>query len=260
MRKGLSGSEITFQCESHWPFSAVYVRKAGEGTAAQGEYCKELGEEVCPQIYDIDMNNNYYHMEILKDPSLKLLPGFFNQAKFLLQKYVWPRALLYQDSSWREKLVEFADSFRCNIRNRLYELYPEIRPQHMIHGDPTLANMMLRIGKTVDLVLIDPIRPINKVPGHREVDLGKMLQSTFGWEQHLGMSLEYDAHRARNDILSQESGLSVDKAYFWCAIHLLRTIPYLQAEGIKADWTWSKIDDLRLRSGWNIGRQRTANT
>jgi hypothetical protein len=246
MKKGLSGAVVEHQCESEWPFNAAYVRKMGKGTAAQGKYCKELGDTVCPYIFDIDEDFDCYHMEVLKEPSTYVLPYLFAPAKRLLQKHVWARQLPMEQFDWREDLVRFAKDFDLDIKARVYELYPTLRSQNMIHGDPTLANMMFRTAGNVDLVIIDPIRPMGKIPGYKEVDLGKMLQSSLGWEAQLGMVLKFDQSQAKRAILDDESNITRERTYFWCMIHFMRTIPYLSAANMGSSWVWEQIYDLRL--------------
>jgi hypothetical protein len=76
-------------------------------------------------------------------------------------------------------------------------------------------------------VLIDPIRATEVVPDSPAVDIGKMLQSAYGWEHakyNNGM-LAY-THNDIADIVNDEELLEVGEA--WAVIHVMRAIPYVK--------------------------------
>jgi hypothetical protein len=102
----------------------------------------------------------------------------------------------------------------------------------LTHGDPTLDNMMWRdFGERFEeeqVVLIDPIPPTVEVPQLMAVDYGKVLQSALGYER-----IRYNDNAWPGaDLDHAESlldGLSFDEqraAWYWCAVHFLRAVPY----------------------------------
>lgn len=111
----------------------------------------------------------------------------------------------------------------------------------LIHGDPTLANLMRRTG-SLENVLIDPKPPGNGIPSFRTVDIGKMLQSMLGWESVLagGALPRYDIH-----FLSNFSEVDARRAVFWCMIHLMRI---MQREKSGEIFEWADHASQKLRS------------
>lgn len=219
MRKGWSGARIEVQ-ENR-------VLKYGENLHTQAIYCRYLGEVVCPQIYDF--TSSWYAMEKLDEPDPSMYPALLEAAKSKLEAEVWNKGEPRDGDSWRMELLGFCFCLGYNIGRFLDQLYPHSVRHMCIHGDPTLANMMIR--KPGHVILIDPIRPRGKIPALREVDLGKMLQSAIGWEA-LVMAWPVDGAIAEAVILEGEGITTVRKAWFWCAVHLMRILghgPYSDA-------------------------------
>ncbi|MGB2791296.1 MAG: hypothetical protein WBC29_01965 [Candidatus Moraniibacteriota bacterium] len=99
----------------------------------------------------------------------------------------------------------------------------------LTHGDPTLDNVMAR--RDGSLVLIDPIPATRAVPDLRCVDLGKILQSCVGFEKARYGKMEW-ASSPGTLWLSEIAGDNEARAAkYWCAVHLLRAIPYMKDKG-----------------------------
>jgi len=96
-----------------------------------------------------------------------------------------------------------------------------------IHGDPTVENVMQRDGR---VVLIDPLPANEYIPPIVAVDVGKMLQSVFGYEEHLrpdepGLDLDDRMSIAKGLTGTFTRNDELVARYFFCA-HIARLIPY----------------------------------
>ncbi len=125
----------------------------------------------------------------------------------------------------------------------LHSLYPDFSERPcLIHGDPTLANLMQRGHQ---YVLIDPLPPKVHVPSLREIDLAAMLQSAAGWETML------DPHGwPRGDfevlaavVLNGETTQTKARAYFWAAYKCARILFHDRCPDTSA---WARIWLLRF--------------
>lgn len=101
-------------------------------------------------------------------------------------------------------------------------------PTCLTHGDPTWDNVMFRDDT---MVLIDPLPATTAVPDIRAVDLGKMMQSVVGFE-----GARYGAIHTLCDVEPHDvEALCANAnewlaAQYWCAVHLLRAVPYMDEE------------------------------
>lgn len=102
-----------------------------------------------------------------------------------------------------------------------------VLPRCLTHGDPTFANAMLR-GR--HLVMTDPLPATPHMGDVRAVDIGKILQSAFGyevkrfrWKKHLQLS-PGDVWRLAREI-AQDSDEAYAAMYF-AAVHFVRLLPY----------------------------------
>lgn len=101
----------------------------------------------------------------------------------------------------------------------------------VIHGDPTAANLlrapmsMRKPRYNYDYRWIDPLhRPY--IPGDAHVDLGKMFQSCWGYEDILRGSTTATFDKVLAKDLAAEVGMNFNLAYDWATIHLMRLLPY----------------------------------
>lgn len=177
------------------------VIKTGPGCQQEGVYCQLLGPEVAPEIYAIIPDG--YVMEALqqiKGDAFQLI-----QIEELLRTKVWSRPALpvSTDYSWKDKLGEFGITV----------------PEHaivsepcLVHGDPTVSNALVRVRRSVDLIMCDPRPPRDFIPQYRETDMGRILQSYLGWEQ-----AAYGWAKARyyEPLFMTDKSLRA-AAYFWC--------------------------------------------
>lgn len=92
-----------------------------------------------------------------------------------------------------------------------------------IHGDPTLANLVY---DGFEPFWIDPLqRPY--IPNMACVDVGKMFQSCWGYEQILcKMKNVPQFNRRVAEELAEAAGVNFEDAFKWCIVHLIRLLPY----------------------------------
>jgi hypothetical protein len=200
----------------------------------QARYCKHLGEIICPRIIRPTLTG--YVMERLTPMRYPKDVACADQVLLnmvdALAKHVWAHDVApgRGNETWKEHLILWADAWVYDVRSVLKKLYPCAMLQMRIHGDPTLSNFMWRVPDK-EFVIADPIEPVGKVPGLLEVDLGKMLQSALGWEALTvtGWVHLLPRHALVDAVLNGFSEVSRKRAWFWCFIHLLRTIPYSKA-------------------------------
>lgn len=114
----------------------------------------------------------------------------------------------------------------------------------LTHGDPTFDNMMLR--HDGQFVIIDPIPATPAVPDLIAVDMGKVLQSCFGFER-----IRYGGQWSRvsptlPDIFLSMIGSNIEcqAALYWCAVHLVRAIPYMESQEVKDELGWLTLHVL----------------
>lgn len=212
-RTGFSGARVTV-------YDTVAV-KNGDGVGDQGRYAQWLYDNV-PQhvtVRVLDCWSHLYLMEklepisVVDDKSIAWYIGGLCSSLSCL--HVYPA---YVPSTWQKDFLEWSPSPQLSAH--MQRTYPEISREdgRLIHGDPTLSNLMKR--PSGQLVLIDPIRPVGKIPSYAEVDYGKVLQSLIGWEHvSYGWPLCREALPIAGAIVSK-------KAMFWLSVHLHRIRPY----------------------------------
>lgn len=144
------------------------VVKIGPGCQQEGSFCQHLGKEVAPEVYSIIPNG--YVMEALQP--VKRSPRLLRDIEFTLMTRVWSRPALpiSNDVSWKEKLAVFGVHAPGWVINSI---------PCLVHGDPTVSNVLVRED---DLILCDPRPPRDFIPQNKETDMGRIIQSLYGWE------------------------------------------------------------------------------
>lgn len=212
------------------------VIKIGPGTYNQAKYMVHLSCNRTPAIYSSWPDG--YAMEKLDEPDLSTtehIRTLLHMAKLALEKEFWCRAPTQTIgfASWKLELDAWAEDYPWlqGMVHRLYNFADPMR-ECLIHGDPTLANCMKRDNK---LVFIDPLRPGGKIPNFAEVDLGKLLQSALGWEHALVSSVPMPWGGMSSELLIGMDELQQRRAWFWCAVHCARLVPYATETRIR-EW------------------------
>ena len=216
------------------------VTKSGgipERTREQGEWLIQHGSHVFPNVVSLlddgyimekldyidywDIDNSFVHVALLRHvwSQPAVVPPTTNTHRLLKEKM---QATIDHHLSG---IISSATAAAI-IANATAAAVGAYRLKHSLtHGDPTAENVMSREG--YGNVLIDPIRATEVVPDSPAVDIGKMLQSAYGWEHakyNNGM-LAY-SHNDIADIVNDEELFEVGEA--WAVIHVMRAIPYVK--------------------------------
>lgn len=235
---GMSGAEIV-------------VSKRGPGCLDQGLYCAQLGPAVAPHVLALHKKHPHgeegYDMEILAPFTLfdRRFNDVLHAMASLLADQVWCHpwggAVAWHGEldAWLNVRAPWLLHAFC----ALYDTQPMPGEYCKIHGDPTVANLMIR-PTTAQLIITDPLRPRGKIPPLREVDIGKLLQSAVGWERVLsgarGPNLgDINTYHDIESWLHCFGADCVRKSWFWCAVHLARTVSYCRAKGAHHIATWA---------------------
>lgn len=177
------------------------IIKIGPGCQQEGAFCQLLGKDVCPDIYAIIPDG--YVMEKLNEVSPYEMEdrNFLNKVVDLLKNKVWNRPAISTtlDTDWRDNLRIYGVKTPDWVVPKDYCL---------VHGDPTVSNLLSRNGH---LVIADPRPPRDYIPQCRETDLGRILQSWHGWEV---VAYGYKGHHWNKPYFKND--LEEDRAKFWC--------------------------------------------
>lgn len=191
------------------------VVKLGPGCQQEGVFCQYLGKEIAPEIYAIIPNG--YVMEALR-PAPRTA-DLLRLIEIQLATHVWNRPELPSsaDTYWYESLKKYG----VEVPSWLSLTKP-----CLVHGDPTVSNALMRYGpefRKLSLVMCDPRAPREYIPQVRETDMGRILQSFYGWEE-----IAYNAEHIKFDcpkfLYDRELA---PKATFWCGAAVAR-IEYLE--------------------------------
>lgn len=134
----------------------------------------------------------------------------------------------YPNPGWRDRLVAHLREIYPDERlvDRVSDL-PEVDEPRLIHGDPTLANLI-----TLSTGAVRWIDPLYRtwVPGSPLVDRGKLLQSAWNYENVLdGRTICPNRDLVRLAL----DGLSVSERYHahtWFYVHVARLLRYHSPE------------------------------
>lgn len=215
----------------------------------QASYMMLLGGKVCPLVFLV--TDDYYVMEELSEEFAHDVT--WTEYKKFLWTRVWDRPYPKEiDLSWKFKLYQYLKDaeyewLAVRIRDLCNERKYRQKDYCLIHGDPTLANLLWcrRYG---ELRICDPLQPKGKIPPVREVDMGKVLQSVIGWEEVIHGS-DFNLDMIKESLfLEDEDDIVRELSLTWLCIHLVRILPYAKMN--ERDDIAQKIrkvlDDLRV--------------
>ena len=130
---------------------------------------------------------------------------------------------------WPSDVASYAYKIAPDLAQHLgSHLTPGCSPPVVTHGDPTLDNLMSREG-TGDPVFVDPLPPERHTPPVRALDVGKALQSLWGWhEVEYGKGHPQLARRTEitRKLLSPLPLYEINACWAFAAYHLIRALPY----------------------------------
>jgi hypothetical protein len=237
---GHSGAEITL---IHNACIKTGEGEVGRRVAAQGDFIDSLAgraKESFPTIFG--RWSNGYAMERLTPAGRR--PISTATIVNTLRLSVWPQpARVAVDWEAHKdylffRLLELNDDIvpsRLKVLEWFAKSLATVRELDLTpcltHGDPTRDNVMCRAcgGRYREPVLIDPIPARPEVPDLLAVDLGKILQSVYGYELILeGIAPRQYTYEgcpeAFESVSTQHDRMA---AHYFMAFHFLRLLPYM---------------------------------
>jgi hypothetical protein len=230
--RGISGAVITDNNDGTVTKSGGLV----ERTREQGEWIIKHGGNVFPK--NVKIIEDGYTME-----KLEYIEYYFVGSDFsieTLKNHVWTQRAIVPPTKNTSVLLEqkMAHTFDKHLKDVLDDQvrsaiiqdaskagHGAYKLRHCLsHGDPTAENIMVRPGH--GMVFIDPIRATEVVPDSPAVDVGKVLQSAYGWED-AKYSTEMVAYLPSDikDVLRDDELFAVGQS--WAVVHIMRAIPYV---------------------------------
>ena len=217
-----------------------WLRKIGdEGVGDQGAYMHRLATlGIGPEVRSLGVRS--YVIQRMQPLQVDNIIAAFDIAVDLLVK-VWRNGSVVHNTSWEVQLNAWMQEQMPEITvpsQLLAELYETPGRITLIHGDPTLCNIMQNeVGKPF---LIDARVPEGKIPSFAEVDVGKLLQSAWGWERVMNPAFpHFDTAEAIEHVLAETCCRSIPhtrRALFWAAVHLSR-IRYREQKDVAREGT-----------------------
>jgi hypothetical protein len=216
------------------------VDTATERTRLQGEWLMKHQSVIFPAV--LELLPGGYAMERLSSAPIWALDHMELLHYMLdgLAKRVWSHepVVRYDVDTTLRRVRQIADRY---VLDDAYDILSEVATELdwddlaacLTHGDATFDNVMFR-GE--QLVMIDPIPATLTVgvPDLWSADMGHILRSVIGFErvryrddnQHLRVTAKQFRFHIDDD---QEWTATV----FWCAVHLLRTLPYAPNDDVR---------------------------
>jgi hypothetical protein len=230
--RGLSGAVVVVNDNDT-------VTKSGgipERTREQGEWLQRHGGDMFPRV--VELLPDGYVMEKLTYIDYWDVGSDFNIAT--LRSHVWTQPAVVAPTADSGKLLlakmqhtidkylygSITDKIELEILDnaKIAAAGLSVFEPCLTHGDPTAENVMVRddFGK----VFIDPIRATEVVPDSPIIDVGKVLQSAYGWEDAKYQTGAIAYRRSDiADALDDDDMLHYGDA--WAVIHVMRAIPYV---------------------------------
>jgi hypothetical protein len=253
VNNGLSGAVVV---ENN---KATVTKQGGivEKTIEQGRWIMENSTPAFPLVFELTSDG--YVMERLDHMSPTEVRAV--DVVSLLRRYVWgspatqpatqeTRKLLRNkvtrnlESSGLHLSTAYVDA-ALTAAERAYEAALSAQPA-LSHGDATAENVMYRRG--FGPVLIDPIPATLAVPDSPCVDVGKMLQSAYGWEEAKYMR-EWRAYSTKDvEHAVADSDLFV-AGQAWAVVHVIRAIPYVKRQAPASLGAVSTVLSKALEAG-----------
>lgn len=238
---GLSGAEVV-------EYTTATVEKRGgdvKKTIEQGRWIMENWSSGLPYVFELTENG--YVMEKLE--AVRYSDVKAHDVVRLLRKYVWSLPAKTPATSNTFRLLRdkvLGNIAKDEVKSSLDiegQMLPILEatlvaysaaksfPASLSHGDPTAENVMYRRG--YGHVLIDPIKATEAIPDSPCVDVGKMLQSAYGWE-----AAKYGVDERAYSADDVRKAVNDDKLFrggqAWAVIHVVRALPYVQQHAPKS--------------------------
>lgn len=221
---------------------------------AQAQYMAECGP---PFVEILGMAHGRYWMkEYIGILMTDDLSDILWEAKKSLKKLWTSQKPRYVDRNWRTAhMNRLSELFEINtleprIGNAIYESFEKnvVENEHRLtvcgatHGDATLSNVVYSNDR--EIRWIDPIPPSLWLPAFRAVDLGKLMQSSHGWEFVMnGFELP---ERCDSVVLQDESVVDMMAAHYFHALCYLRILRYATRGDIAHNYAMGKLNEFFL--------------
>ena len=189
--------------------------------------------------YAIEYLEGYAGLHTFKDKIsilnrlFKILPSLYaEESEFpdywlwgFLEDKIYSKAKDLERLNLSTKIIDFVKE----IAEKEFTYLSPVKMSVYFHGDLTYENIMVK----EDIKLIDFDN--DNLPGCAELDLGKLMQSILtgyeGWDKETQIinndSAEFNSViDFYTKLLGQSREQVINKAYFYCALHLIRMIPY----------------------------------
>lgn len=212
-----------------------HVIKSGQGVVGtrviqQAQWLKRNLDACLPVVFDVGPTS--YMMEHLDEVEpYSLTVADLDAIIGRLARGVW---LHEPEVTFSPKQhIEKIDKLKPYASNVMWEFLLDARRAAfdqrqrwcLTHGDPTLDNVMRRMGF---FVITDPIPATHAVPDLWAVDLGKILQSLVGFELARYGESRHDPIAVKpHHLLNTLQEPDRIRAVYWCVVHLMRAMPYV---------------------------------
>lgn len=226
-----------------------YAIKVGSTEVGdQGRWLEDWTESKCLPLVYASWDNGYVMEKLEEVPND---PAYLVLIAMLLEDQLWTEdqpevEFVLNDHIGRvlSKARFITDmDFQTQVLGRMGELLHEVAREEtffglrkvVVHGDPTLDNLMMRNRSGLDdrYVITDPIPARTDVPDLMAVDLGKIMQSAYGYEAVLEGADPNDLDEPREFtawVHDQHGDAEALAARYFCAFHYMRLLPYVHVD------------------------------
>lgn len=219
---------------SRFEFTDQYVRKfmndPPSESFAEAKFMKEHPNVFIPIL---QIRDDSFDMPLWKSPKIPLDSSQALLSGLTRLELLWEKesgtSLLPQ---WRDALSvhlnKYVEAYSLQVNPNLVSFLvmsiPEPQKNVVIHGDPTLANILWDGFDYENWRWIDPLHRYY-IPNDSAVDVGKMFQSCLGYEEVLLGQIPTFNFRLMEKI-SERSKVELRFGIRWAMIHIIRLLPY----------------------------------
>lgn len=246
---GLSGAVVRRDCEG------VYVKYSNDPSKwdflnEQAVYMADCG---LPFVEILGMAHGRYWMQEYGICVVSNHEEAIREAKRSLEQ-LWEGEPRFVDRNWmnahRTRLGQLCEMNRIDISlsTRLFEKFEKnvveneryLTVCRATHGDATLSNTVYESNGTIRWV--DPIPPSLWLPAFKAVDLGKLLQSSHGWEY--AMNNFRAPQPCDGEVLEGEKVIDMMAASYFHTLCYLRILRYAEVGSLPHDYALNKLYEL----------------
>lgn len=194
----------------------------------QAEFMRFHGQGIFPRIFEV--GDDWYEMEALHHLE-ETYEGIYEDMRRLLTRVWRTRSFVRAADVLTDDHEQYISDRAGMYRDAMLKWLRRIQSYSLLaveytHGDCTIENLMRK--STGKLCFIDPLPASPKMPALQSVDIGKMLQSCWGYEEAKGTakSIGWDRRDLVDHILDKSTEQERDASLYFMCVHYLRLIPY----------------------------------